>query len=78
MLSFMFAKANIVSIIGIRKTNMLLREVISAVSELDKKQLEYLSIAIMPELYKRQAQKNDYLEQLKISLKETKVKKTTI
>ena len=74
----MFAKANIVSIIGIRKTNMLLREVISAVSELDKKQLEYLSIAIMPELYKRQAQKNDYLEQLKISLKETKVKKTTI
>lgn len=78
MLSFMLTKANIVSIIGIRKTNMLLREVISAVSELDKKQLEYLSRAIMPELYKRQAQKNDYLEQLKISLKETKVKKTTI
>lgn len=78
MLIFMLTKANIVSIIGIRKTNMLLREVISAVSKLDKKQLEYLSRAIMPELYKRQAQKNDYLEQLKISLKETKVKKTTI
>lgn len=78
MLIFMLTKANIVNIIGIRKTNMLLREVISAVSKLDKKQLEYLSRAIMPELYKRQAQKNDYLEQLKISLKETKVKKTTI
>lgn len=53
----MLTKANIVNIIGIRKTNMLLREVISAVSKLDKKQLEYLSRAIMPELYKRQAQK---------------------
>ena len=43
-------------------------------TKLDKKQLEYLSRTIMPELYKRQAQKDDYLEQLKSSLKEAKVK----
>ncbi|MGN0681065.1 MAG: hypothetical protein ACI4LY_03535 [Candidatus Fimisoma sp.] len=43
-------------------------------TKLDKKQLEYLSRTIMPELYKRQAQKDDYLEQLKSSLKETTVK----
>ena len=33
-------------------------------TKLDKKQLEYLSRTIMRELYKRQAQKDDYLEQL--------------
>ena len=43
-------------------------------TKLEKKQLEYLSKTIMPELYKRQAQKDDYLEQLKSSLKEAKVK----
>ena len=45
-------------------------------TKLDKKQLEYLSRIIMPELYKRQAQKDNYLEQLKSSLNETKVKES--
>ena len=77
LFSFVLTKINIVSIMSFEKTNML-EGGISAMTKLDKKQLEYLSRTIMPELYKRQAQKNDYLEQLKISLKETKVKKTTI
>lgn len=54
--------------------NKYARRRISAMTKLDKKQLEYLSRTIMPELYKRQAQKDDYLEQLKSSLKEAKVK----
>ena len=45
-------------------------------TKLEKKQLEYLSRTIMPELYTRQAQKDDYLEQLKSSLNETKVKES--
>lgn len=73
MFSFVLTKTNIVSIMSIEKTNMLERG-ISAMTKLDKKQLEYLSRTIMPELYKRQAQKDDYLEQLKSSLKEAKVK----
>lgn len=73
MFSFILTKINIVSIMSVEKTNML-EGGISAMTKLDKKQLEYLSRTIMPELYKRQAQKDDYLEQLKSSLKEAKVK----
>lgn len=73
LFSFVLTKTNIVSIMSFEKTNML-EGGISAMTKLDKKQLEYLSRTIMPELYKRQAQKDDYLEQLKSSLKEAKVK----
>lgn len=60
MFSFLLTKAKRVSIIT--DTIAFYRLEVFDLNKLDKKQLEYLSRTIMPELYERQAEKDAFVE----------------
>ena len=60
MFSFLLTKTKKVSIIAFIITNY--RMEVFDLYALDKRQLEYLSRTIMPELYERQAMKDAFME----------------
>lgn len=60
MFSFLLTKTKRVSIIT--NTIAFYRLEVFDLYNLDKRQLEYLSRTIMPELYERQAEKDAYIE----------------